>query len=206
MNGRQIFVPATLAALMAGTAFAYTLLSPPRTWDSPPTFIVDNRGQAGITDTDGGATRTVNAINSSLAWNGAGSGTVVRAVKGSVSSWRLGDGIPMINFRDPARLCTGSCLAATFSSYTQRAGGTYRIVDADIVTNTSVAWTSAGEPDGCSNEYYIESVMVREAGRALGVGSSSVAGATMNPTTITPCSNAAATIEADDKAAINALY
>jgi len=206
MHRRQILVLAPLAALLVSTASAYILLSPRRTWDSPPKFIVDNRGQASITDTDGGATRTVNAIVSSAAWNGAGAGTVVTAIKGSVSGGTLGDGIPMINLRDSTGLCTGSCLAATSTSYSPRRDGTYRITDASIVINTSVAWTSAGEPSGCSGEYYIESVMVREVGRALGVGSSSVAGATMNPSTIAICSNAATTTEADDEAAINALY
>lgn len=34
-----------IACLVAGTVSAYVLLSPRRTWDSPPTVIVDNRGQ-----------------------------------------------------------------------------------------------------------------------------------------------------------------
>lgn len=206
MNRRRILVLAPLAALMVSAVFAYTLPSPRRTWNSPPTFIVDSRGQSSITDGDGGATRTVNAILSPSSWNGAGAGTVVNAVKGSVSGWKVGDGVPMINFRDPARACTGSCLAATFNTFVTRPDGTYRITDSDIVTNPAVAWTSAGEPDGCSGEYYIESVMVREVGKGLGLGSSTVAGATMNPFTISACSNAAATIEADDKAAVNDLY
>jgi hypothetical protein len=204
MNRSQIFALAPLAALTVSTAFAYTLLSPRRTWDSPPTYIVDSRGNHTVTDSDGGATYTVRAI---LTWNTAGAGTVVNAVKGSVSGWAMGDGKPMINFSDPVHACTGSCLAATFIGYYMpRTGGSYRITDADIVTNGNVNFTSAGEPDGCSNEYYIEAVMIREVGRALGLGSSSVPGATMSPSTIVPCSNAAATLEADDQAAINALY
>jgi hypothetical protein len=205
MNLRPI-VLVSMAVVAAGTAFSYTLPSPRRTWDSPPTFIVDSRGQASVTDADRGVTRVINAIVSSASWNGAGAGTVVRAVRGSVASWRLGDGVPMINFRDPAGVCTGSCLASTFTSFTTRADGTRRITDADIVTNAAVAWTSTSEPGGCAGEYYLESVMVREVGKALGLGSSSVAGATMNPSTIVLCSNAAATIAADDRAAINDLY
>jgi hypothetical protein len=204
MNRRQILALAPLAALTVSTAFAYTLLSPRRTWDTPPNFIVDNRGRPTITDPDRGVTQTIKAI---LTWNTAGAGTVVNATRGSVSAWQLGDGRPMINFRDPVGACTGSCLAATFTGYySQRIDGSYRITDVDIVTNPNVNFTSAAEPDGCSNEYYIEAVMVREVGKALGLGSSSVPGATMNPSTITPCSNAAATLAADDQAAINALY
>ena len=53
----------------------------------------------------------------------------------------------MLNFRDPVGVCSGYCLAATFTGYYQRrADGTYRIFDADIVTNASVNWASAGEP------------------------------------------------------------
>lgn len=204
MNRRPIFVFAIVAVLMVSSASAYVLLSPRRTWDGPANFIIDNRGHSTITDPDRGATATRNAI---LTWNTAGAGTVLTATIGSVSSWRLGDGIPMINFRDPVGVCTGSCLAATLTGYyTQRSNGTYRIYDADIVTNSRVDFTSVREPDGCSNEYYIEAVMVREVGRALGLGSSTVGGATMNPGTIAPCSYAAATLAADDKAAINALY
>lgn len=206
MNRRLSLVLAALATLTVTTLFAYTLPSPLRTWDSPPTFIVDNRGQNSITDTDGGATRTVSAILSANSWNGAGAGTVVGAIKGSVAGGTLGDGIPMISFRDASGLCTGACLAATLTSTTTRPNGTRRITDATIVTNNAIAWTSTTEPGGCSGEYYIESVMVREVGKALGLGSSTVAGATMNPSTITLCSNAATTLAADDKAAINALY
>jgi hypothetical protein len=203
MNRHRILVLSLLTLLGVGAAAAYTLLSPRQTWNSPPRFIVDSRGHTSITDADHGVTRTVNAI---LTWNGAGAGMVVDAVKGSVASWQLGDGVPMINFRDPVGACAGSCLAATLRGYIQRADGTYRIADADIVTNPNAPFTSAGEPDGCAGEFYIEAVMVREVGHALGLGNSSVPGATMNPSTIAPCSNAAATIEADDKAALLDLY
>ncbi|MFP5284437.1 MAG: hypothetical protein ACLGI9_01725, partial [Thermoanaerobaculia bacterium] len=61
-----------IACLVAGSASAYVLLSPRRTWDSDPNIIVDNRGQASVTDVDGGATATVGAITATAAWNGAG--------------------------------------------------------------------------------------------------------------------------------------
>jgi len=194
-----------IACLVAGTVSAYVLLSPRRTWDSPPTVIVDNRGQSSIADGDFGRTRTRNAITSSSAWNGAGTGTRLNASVGSVSGWRLGDGIPMLNFRDPQGACTGSCLAATFTGYyTRRSNGTYRIYDADIVTNTAYNWASTGE--ACSGtEFYIEGVMVHETGHLLGLGHSNVAGSTMYPS-VSACNNGPATIEADDRAAINDLY
>src|SRR5687768_14362710 len=135
-----------LAAMAASSASAYVLLSPRRTWDSAPNVRVDSRGNPTVTDGVGGRTAVRNAIVSSAAWNGAGAGTVVNATVASVSGFRLGDGIPMLNFRDPVGACSGSCLAATFTGYYQRrSNGTYRIYDADIVTNPARNFASAGE-------------------------------------------------------------
>ncbi len=191
--------------LVAGSLSAYVLLSPRRTWDSDPNVIVDNRGLSSVTDGDLGRSRTRNAIVSTSAWNGAGSGTVVNATVGSVSSWRLGDGVPMLNFTDPQGACRSSCLAATFTGYySRRSNGTYRIYDADIVTSVGRDWASAGE--ACSGtEFRIEGVMVHEVGHLLGIGHSSVGGATMYPS-VSACNNGPASTEADDDNAINSLY
>ena len=195
-----------LGCLVAGSLSAYVLLSPRRTWTNDPNVIVDNRGLASITDGDLGRGRTRSAITSTAAWNGAGSGNLLNATVGSVSGFRLGDGIPMLNFTDPQRACTGSCLAATFTGYyRQRTNGTYEIYDADIVTNTAYQWTSVGETNGCSSEMYIEGVMVHEVGHLLGLGHTSVAGATMYPS-VSYCNNGPASTEADDENGINTLY
>jgi hypothetical protein len=200
------FLIACCALAVVGSVWGYVLLSPRRTWDSPPDYVVDNRGLASVTDGNGGINRTVAAVTSSQAWNGAGSGTVINAHAGSVSGWRLGDGIPMLNFADPQNACNNSCLAATFTGYySSRGDGTYRINDADIVTNTDFNWTSMGEPDGCASEFYIEGVMVHEAGHGLGLGHTNVTGATMYPS-VSSCNNGPATTEVDDEAGINDLY
>jgi Matrixin len=188
-----------LGCLTAGTLSAYVLLSPRRTWTHDPNVIVDNRGLSSITDGDLGRGRTRTAITASAAWNGAGSGTLLNATVGSVSGFRLGDGIPMLNFTDPQRACTGNCLAATFTGF--YSGST--INDADIVTNTAFAWASAGE--ACSNEMYIEAVMVHEVGHLLGLSHTNVAGATMYPS-VAYCNNGPASTEADDENGINNLY
>ena len=117
---------------------------------------------------------------------------MLTATVGSVAGWQLGDGQAMLNFTDPERVCTGSCLAATFTGF--YTGST--INDADIVTNTRYAWTSLGEPDGCSSEFYIEGVMVHEVGHLLGLGHTNVAGATMYPS-VSSCNNNPASTEAD---------
>src|SRR5215207_4939106 len=125
--GSRALVLAVLSLLGAGSISAYVLLSPRRTWDNPPNVIVDSRGQSSITDGNGGANRTVSAITSNQAWNGAGQGTVLTASTGSVAGWQLGDGQAMLNFTDPERVCTGTCLAATFTGfYGSRGDGTYR--------------------------------------------------------------------------------
>src|SRR6202035_2404608 len=198
----------TLLVLFATSLSAYVLLSPPRRWQYGVTYTVDNRGIASIADGDGGVSRTVSAITSASAWNGAGAGTRVNASAGSVASWQLGDGIPMLNFTDPVNACTGNCLAATFTGYYSSSSG--YITDADIVTNsTGFAWTSQGEDPngaGCSNEYYIESVAVHEVGHGLGLDHNPTqASATMYPYT-NACDNSHATTEADDNAGIQALY
>jgi hypothetical protein len=195
-----------ILALVAGSASAYVLLSPRRTWDSPPNLIVDNRGLSSVNDGDLGRTRVRNAITSSSAWNGAGTGTRINATVGSVSGFSLGDGRPMLNFTDPVGACTGSCLAATFTGFYQsRGNGTNRITDADIVVNRAFNYTSAGETDGCSSEIYIEGVMVHETGHLLGLAHSTVSGATMFPS-VSYCNNNPATIETDDRNGINDLY
>jgi hypothetical protein len=162
----------TVAVVLSATAGtqAYVLLSPRRTWDSPPNYRVDSRGQSSVADGDFGRTRTRNAITSSAAWNGAGTGTRLTATIASVAGWRLGDGIPMLNFRDPEGACTGNCLAATFTGFfSSRGNGTNRITDADIVTNTAWNWGSTGDP--CAGtEFFIEAVMVHETGHGIGLG------------------------------------
>ena len=204
-----------LLALLAGSASAYVLLSPNRTWDCAPDYIVDNRagGVPSILDADGGRTKVINAITSNGdAWNSESSGTVIKAHAGSVAGFALGDSVPMLNFTDPLSACTGTCLAATFTGYyAERAAGSgsWRITDADIVTNsTGYNWTSQGEDPGgagCSSEIYIEGVMVHEIGHGLGLGHSAVMGATMFAS-VAYCNNNPATTEADDAAGLNALY
>jgi hypothetical protein len=204
-----------IVLLIAGNATGYVLLSPNRTWDCPPTYIVDQTGIASITDGDGGVSKVIAAITSvssaSDAWNDAGAARVVYARKGSTANFVLGDGVPMIKFDDPFDECTFPCLAATYHLYfSERAAGasSWKIYDADIVTNLDFEWTSEGEDPGgfdCSGEYYIEGVMVHEIGHGLGLDHASDFLATMYPFAY-PCNNVMATTATDDENALLALY
>ena len=205
MKITRFLAVALLLTLVAGSLSAYVLLSPRRTWDGAPNVVVDNRGNSTITDGSGGTTRIRNAIVSTSAWNGAGTGTRINATVGSIASFTLGDGQPMLNFQDPVHACNGSCLAATFTGYyVNRADGSVRITDADIVTNKKNDLATLGE--ACSgSEYYAEGIMVHEVGHLLGLGHSGTAGATMYPS-VSACNNNPATIETDDRNGINDLY
>ena len=206
ISSHRVLAAALVLVFLASAVSAYVLLNPRRTWSDPPvTYIIDNRGQASITDNDGGLTATVNAINSQDSWNGAGADDVVTAVAGSISGFQLGDNVPMLNFEDPTGQCSGNCLAATFTGFYTRRGNRATINDADIVTNTAYNWTSESEPDGCSGEFFIEGVQVHEIGHGLGIGHSNVGGATMFPS-VSSCNNGPATIEQDDKDAVCDLY
>lgn len=192
--------------LLATGVTAFVLLDPPRTWDSAPTYTIDQNGSNSITDSDGGVSEVVAAIEANVAWNGAGSGTVIHAQAGNTNGIALGDGVPMLRFDDPFNVCTGNCLAATFTGFFEdRDDGTTRITDADIVTNPRHDFTTESEPDGCSSEFFMEGIQVHETGHGLGLGHTDVDGATMFPS-VSSCDNGPATIEQDDADGINALY
>lgn len=204
----KTFVTLALLALLApGTAGAYVLLSPFRTWHTTPNYIVDDRGLAGVNDGDGGATRVANAV---LAWNHVGAGSVLTTQVGSVAGFSFFDGNPMINFTDPGGDCTGSCLAATYTAnWTTLPDGTTRIDDADVITNTNgYNWTSKGEDpstSSCNGEYYVEGVMTHEVGHGVGLDHSTVSGATMKATVGT-CDNGPASLATDDRNGAKCLY
>jgi predicted Zn-dependent protease len=181
-----------LVAAAAEPAMAYTLLSPRRTWPSTPVTVrVYNGGNSTINDGDGGVTAVVGAIK---AWGIINSSsTSSAAVRGSAPA--------TIMLNTNGHICTGSCLAATLTGY--YSGST--ITDADIYTNTRYNYTSSRETDGCSGEYDIDGIMTHEVGHVIGIGHSSVAGATMYPS-VSSCNYNNRTLEADDIAAKNDLY
>jgi hypothetical protein len=186
-----------LAILVAATPLqAYTLLSPTRVWKTTPVqVLVNNAGNSTINDSDHGVTAVVGAIR---AWGiVSSSSTSSQAVRGQAPA------IIMLNTN--GKICTGSCLAATLTGYYHQEGSLYFIDDADIYTNTRYNYTSSRETDGCSGEYDIDGIMTHEVGHVIGLGHSTVSGATMYPS-VSSCNFNNRTLEADDLAGKNALY
>ena len=201
----------TLAALLVlGTTFslAYNLLNPPRRWfpgDTPRLITVDDNGMASVTDSDNGVSRSVNAVK---AWNGSGV-NVVSATAGTVA-YGLGDNRSDLIFGDPAHICNGQCLAATTTGFydSDQAGscgglGVVRITDSDVAFNLRYNYTTAGEPDGCSGEIFLESVVTHEIGHVIGLGHSGNGAALMAPT-VSSCDNKM--LNSDDNAGRDELY
>ncbi len=185
----------TVAAI-AAPAMAFTLLSPRRVWKTTPVSVpVYNRGNSKITDSDGGVTAVANAIRT---WGIVNSAvTSVAAVQGTAPA--------TITLNNNGHICNGSCLAATLTGYYHSEGSNTFIDDADVYTNTKIDMTSSREPDGCSGEYDIDGIMVHEVGHVIGLGHSTVTGATMYPS-VSSCNFNNRTLEADDIAGKNALY
>ncbi|HYC93706.1 MAG TPA: hypothetical protein VEO54_31160, partial [Thermoanaerobaculia bacterium] len=98
-----IFVIASAEPVMA-----YTLLSPRRRWSTTPISVrTYYRGNATITDGDGGVTAVVGAIR---AWGIiSSSSTTSAAVRGSAPA--------TIMLNSNGGLCSGNCLAATLTGY-----------------------------------------------------------------------------------------
>ena len=195
MNKKTILTLAIATILVVAAAepmMAYTLLSPRRTWASTPVTVrVYTQGNRTVTDSDGGVTAVVGAIK---AWGIISSSTTSSAaVRGSAPA--------TIMLNDSGHLCNGSCLAATLTGY--YSGNT--ITDADIYTNTKQPLTSSREPDGCSGEYDLDGIMVHEVGHVIGLGHSTVTGATMYPS-VSACNFNNRSLEADDVAGKNDLY
>lgn len=185
-------IAAVLLIASAQPAMAYTLLSPARSWANTPIAVhVYTTGNSTINDGNGGVSATVAAIK---AWGIVSSATTTKqAVRGQAPA--------TIMLNNNGKICTGSCLAATLTGY--YSGNT--IYDADVYTNTRYSYTSSKETDGCSGEFDMDGIMVHEVGHVIGLGHSSVTGATMYPS-VAACNYNNRTLEADDIAGKNILY
>jgi hypothetical protein len=194
-NILYLAIATILVCAAAEPVMAYSLLSPRRRWASTPISVrTYYRGNATITDGDGGVTAVVGAIR---AWGIINSGsTTSAAVRGSAPA--------TIMLNSNGGVCSGNCLAATLTGYYVSQSGDDRIYDADVYTNTNIQFYSSRE-SGCSSEYDIDGVMVHEVGHVIGIAHSSVAGATMYPS-VSACNTSPRSLASDDIAARDDLY
>ena len=191
----SLAIATILVCAAAEPVMAYTLLSPRRRWASTPVTVrVYYIGNNTISDSDKGVTAVVGAVR---AWGIiSSSSTTSAAVRGSAPA--------TIMLNSNGGLCSGSCLAATLTGYYVSQSGDDRIYDADVYTNTSIQFYSSRE-SGCSAEYDINGVMTHEAGHIIGIGHSSVSGATMYPS-VSACNTGPRSLASDDIAARDDLY
>ena len=106
------------------------------------------------------------------------------------------DGVNLVVFRDASN---GSAIATTYYWST---GG--RIIDADIIF-WDAGFRFFSGTSGCSGGFYIEDIAAHEFGHALGLGHSTVNGATMFPS-VSSCNEGNRTLDPDDIAGIQLLY
>ncbi|MGH9869023.1 MAG: matrixin family metalloprotease [Candidatus Polarisedimenticolia bacterium] len=219
----KLLAGAVLAVMGTSALSAYVLLSPRRHWAAKPVTFYVARGHVSVADTDNGITAVVRALNNTgtiagSGWNVcSGVGAVVSAVKNTSQAWSLGDGRPTISLRRVIGGCTGGCLAATYTGYYSCPSGFHggdghcRIDDSDVEGRTNTVDGVGGPYDsqlepGCSTgEYSVEGIWVHEAGHQLGLGHTSVSGATMYPS-VSSCNTGPATVASDDCNGLNVLY
>jgi matrixin len=106
------------------------------------------------------------------------------------------DQINLVLFRNAPN---GSAIATTYwwSSGSQ-------IIDADIVFWDG-GFTFFAGTSGCTGGFYIEDIAAHEFGHALGLGHSTVSGATMYPS-VSSCNTGNRTLDPDDIAGVRSLY
>ena len=106
------------------------------------------------------------------------------------------DQINLVLFRNAAN---GAAIATT---YWWSMGS--QIIDADIVFWDG-GFTFFAGTSGCTGGFYIEDIAAHEFGHALGLGHSTVSGATMYPS-VSSCNTGNRTLDADDISGVRALY
>lgn len=78
----------------------------------------------------------------------------------------------------------------------------YRFAEVDVRFNNAFNWQTSST---CTNGFDLAGVSTHEFGHAVGLGHSSVQGATMFPS-VAACSFGLSSLESDDRAGYNALY
>ena len=213
MKNKKLMVALVACIVLAvGSVSAFVLFNPPGKWlsgDLPRDIEIDQDGHSKVDDADGGVTEIRDAIANS--WNAAVPGNITTTSTSSSPPISIGDGISTMHFSVSGTGCAGGCLAVTFTPIATVGselvngivfGG---FTDSDIFFNPNTKYYSDSEANGCNKEYHIESVAVHEVGHLLGLGHTSVGGATMFPST-GQCNSSGASLAGDDIDGINCIY
>ena len=189
---RLTVAAAALAALMIAAPSAYVLNGPKwGTYQIP--YYVNPANQ------DVSASAAIAAIQAGAnAWNSQTNANLQLYYMGTTTGSKL-----ELNYKNEVFFRNDSKSGTIAEAYWWY-NSSYKLVDADIVFYDGGFKFFTGS-SGCSNGLYIEDTAVHEFGHAIGLGHSSVSGATMAPKT-SYCATAGRTLEADDIAGVEKLY
>lgn len=189
---RLAVAAAALAALMIADPSAYVLNGPKWGTYQVPFYI-------NPANWDVSASAAIAAVQAGAnAWNEQTNANLQLYYMGTTNGSKLEpNGKNEVFFRNESK---GSTIAEAYWWY----NSSYKLIDADIVFYDGGFKFFTGST-GCSSGLYIEDTATHEFGHAIGLGHSSVAGATMAPKT-SYCSMAGRTLDADDIAGLEDLY
>ena len=184
---------ATLAIVVAGTRETNGYVTSGPTWAPGPVLYRVNTTNLDLPDAvipsalAVGADAWTTQTHASFHFQYAGTSTVTTNTY---------DGVNVVMFRNAS---SGSAIA---TAYWWSSGS--RIIDADIVFWDGAFKFFTGST-GCANGFYIADIAAHEFGHVLGLGHSTVAGATMYPS-VSSCATGNRTLAPDDIAGVEALY
>jgi hypothetical protein len=182
---------------LASSAFAYTLNG--RKWFSSGEAKFYYNASNGPTCCLS-ASQQQSAINSGVnAWGIASLGGT------TTLSGARNDGTNVVSWSKLGGTTLGvTNYTTTDTSQSQTCNGNliYRFVEVDVRFNNAFSWQTSS---GCSGGYDLTGVATHEFGHAVGLGHSTVQGATMYPS-IGSCDFSASSLSNDDKSGYSAIY